>query len=208
MKLNYHNQLINQINALKTRNYYHIENEDKIILNKFKFAYFEDNTDEILTINPKDDIVVPSNWQMLGYDHHQYTNNRYPFPLDPPFIDIKNPCGVYIIKYKNDCVNKSHFLNIDGADSCVYVYVNNKFVGYSTVSHCNAEFDITNFLNENNNEIRLIVFKWCAMSYLEDQDKLRMSGLGSNSCGPELKKEYQLSEEEFSYKFILNINNI
>ena len=51
MKLNYHNQLINQINALKTRNYYHIENEDKIILNKFKFAYFEDNTDEILTIN-------------------------------------------------------------------------------------------------------------------------------------------------------------
>ncbi len=145
---------------------------------------------------------------MLGYDHHQYTNNRYPFPLDPPFIDIKNPCGVYIIEYKNDCVNKSHFLNIDGADSCVYVYVNNKFVGYSTVSHCNAEFDITNFLNENNNEIRLIVFKWCAMSYLEDQDKLRMSGLGSNSCGPELKKEYQLSEEEFSYKFILNINNI
>lgn len=73
---------------------------------------------------------------------------------------------------------------------------------------CNAEFDITNFLNENNNEIRLIVFKWCAMSYLKDQDKLRMSGLGSNSCGPELKKEYQLSEEEFSYKFILNINNI
>ena len=177
MKLNYHNQLINQINALKTRNYYHIENEDKIILNKFKFAYFEDNTDEILTINPKDGIVVPSNWQMLGYDHHQYTNNRYPFPLDPPFIDIKNPCGVYIIEYKNDCVHKSHFLNIDGADSCVYVYVNNKFVGYSTVSHCNAEFDITNFLNENNNEIRLIVFKWCAMSYLEDQDKLRMSGL-------------------------------
>ena len=52
------------------------------------------------------------------------------------------------------------------------------------------------------------MFKWCAMSYLEDQDKLRMSGLGSNSCGPELKKEYQLSEEEFSYKFILNINNI
>lgn len=177
MKLNYHTQLINQINALPTRNYYHILNEDKVNLTNFKFAYFADNNDDILTINPTDDIIVPSNWQMLGYDNHQYTNNRYPFPLDPPFIDKKNPCGVYVINYKNDQPNKSHYLNIDGADSCVYVYVNGTFVGYSTVSHCNAEFDITNFLNNIDNEIRLIVFKWCAMSYLEDQDKLRMSGL-------------------------------
>lgn len=177
MKLNYHNQLINQINALPTRNYYHIINENRVDLNNFKFAYFPCNSDEVLDVNPVTEIKVPSNWQIEGYDQHQYTNNRYPFSLNPPFIDKQNPCGVYVKNYKNDCPNKAHYLNIDGADSCVYVYINKQFVGYSTVSHCNAEFDITNYLNPGNNEIRLIVFKWCSMSYLEDQDKLRMSGL-------------------------------
>ena len=70
-----------------------------------------------------------------------------------------------------------HYLNIDGADSCVYVFVNQQFVGYSTVSHSQVEFDLTPYLNLGSNELRLIVFKWCALSYLEDQDKFRMSGL-------------------------------
>lgn len=177
MKLNYHNELISQINALKVRNYYHIENEDKVELKKFRFAYFKDNTDLALTINPKKEINVPSNWQILGYDYNQYTNIRYPFPFNPPFIDKENPCGVYVTSYINNVPNKKHYLNIDGADSCVYVFINKEFVGYSTISHCNVEFDITNHLKIGNNEIRLIVFKWCTMSYLEDQDKFRMSGL-------------------------------
>ena len=177
MKLVYHTQLINQINALKTRNYYHIKNEDKTILDNFYFAYFKDNTDEALLVKPTTQIKVPSNWQILGYDNHQYTNHRYPFPFNPPYIDKENPCGVYVTNYNVKSLDKIHYLNIDGADSCVYVYVNNEFVGYSTVSHCNVEFALNKYLKIGDNEIRLIVFKWCAMSYLEDQDKFRMSGL-------------------------------
>ena len=31
-------------------------------------------------------IPVPSVWQNYGHDHHQYTNVRYPFPVDPPYV--------------------------------------------------------------------------------------------------------------------------
>lgn len=177
MKLNYHNELINQVNAMPLRSYYHIKNEDKVELKEFQFAYYKKYNDEVLSIIPKTTIKVPSNWQILGYDYNQYTNIRYPFPLNPPYIDIDNPCGVYVTNYNVNNLDKNHYLNIDGADSCVYVIINNQFVGYSTVSHSQVEFDITNYLNTGNNEIRLIVFKWCTMSYLEDQDKFRMSGL-------------------------------
>ncbi len=177
MKLNYHNELINQVNAMPLRNYYHIINKDEDVLTLWQFAYFEKYTDEILTINPSQQIEVPSNWQMKGYDKHQYTNVRYPFPLNPPHIDKDNPCGVYVYQYNVQDLNKNHYLNLDGADSCVYVFLNQKFVGYSTVSHSQVEFDLTPYLELGDNELRLIVFKWCAMSYLEDQDKFRMSGL-------------------------------
>lgn len=177
MELTLHKQLINQVNALPTKNYYHIENVDKTDLTSFKFAYFEKYDSSVLSVNPINNIPVPSNWQMYGYDNHQYTNHKYPFPLNPPHIDKDNPCGVYVCNYNVTSLEKNHYLNIDGADSCVYVYVNNNFVGYSTVSHSEVEFDITNYLLLGDNELRLIVFKWCSLSYLEDQDKFRMSGL-------------------------------
>lgn len=173
----YHNELVNQVNAMPLRSYYHIVNKDEVILENWKFSYFKQYTDEILTIMPKKDIKVPSNWQIEGYDYNQYTNHKYPFPLNPPYIDKENPCGVYVTNYNVLTLEKNHYLNIDGADSCVYVFVNKNFVGYSTVSHSQVEFDLTPYLNIGDNELRLIVFKWCALSYLEDQDKFRMSGL-------------------------------
>lgn len=177
MDLHYHKERIIQINALPPRNYYHIENENRIDLKSFRFAYFPKYEERVLQIVPEHTIRVPSNWQILGYDQHQYTNVRYPFPLNPPFIDKDNPCGVYVCSIAKLEKDKRYYLNIDGADSCVYVFVNHQFVGYSTISHCNSEFDITDFLTEEDNELRLIVFKWNAFSYLEDQDKFRMSGL-------------------------------
>lgn len=177
MKLNYHTKVINQVNAMPLRSYYHIINEDKVELKEFKFAYYKKYEEEVLTVVPDKTIPVPSNWQILGYDSHQYTNTRYPFPLNPPYIDMDNPCGVYVTNYNVNNLKKNHYLNIDGADSCVYVIINNQLIGYSTVSHSQVEFDITPYLNIGDNEIRLIVFKWCSMSYLEDQDKFRMSGL-------------------------------
>ena len=68
-------------------------------------------------------------------------------------------------------------MNFEGVDSCFYVWVNGEFVGYSQVSHSTSEFDITDKVKNGDNILCVLVFKWCDGSYLEDQDKFRMSGI-------------------------------
>lgn len=124
-------------------------------------------------------IPVPSVWQNHGFDAHQYTNTRYPFPLDPPFVPQNNPCGVYLttFEYTEDSAAPRAYLNFEGVDSCFYVWLNGDFVGYSQVSHSTSEFDVTDYLEEGENTLAVLVLKWCDGSYLEDQDKFRMSGI-------------------------------
>lgn len=126
-----------------------------------------------------DEIAVPGVWQMAGYDSHQYTNIRYPFPFDPPFVPQDNPCGAYIhtFTYKRDSDAPRAFLNFEGVDSCYYVWLNGTYVGYSQVSHATGEFEVTHLLQEGENTLAVLVLKWCDGSYLEDQDKFRMSGI-------------------------------
>ncbi len=126
-----------------------------------------------------DTLPVPSVWQMHGYDRHQYTNIKYPFPYDPPHIPAENPCSAYITycDIAKEHAAERKYLNFEGVDSCLYLWVNGGFVGYNQVSHSTGEFDITEYLREGRNKIAALVFKWCAGSYLEDQDKLRMSGI-------------------------------
>ena len=124
-------------------------------------------------------LEVPSCWQMAGYDQKHYTNTRYPFPCDPPYVPDNNPCGAYIKDFdldKNEA-KKEQFLYFEGVDSCFYVWVNGKFVGYSQVSHSPSEFDITGKTKTGRNRLAVLVLKWCDGSYLEDQDKFRMSGI-------------------------------
>ncbi|MBQ6207643.1 MAG: beta-galactosidase, partial [Oscillospiraceae bacterium] len=124
-------------------------------------------------------IPVPGCWQMYGYDRHQYTNIRYPFPADPPHAPRENPCGAYVhaFRYRKDPAAPKAFLNFEGVDSCFYVWLNGNYVGYSQVSHATAEFDVTEFLHDGQNTLAVLVLKWCDGSYLEDQDKFRMSGI-------------------------------
>lgn len=124
-----------------------------------------------------DEIPVPSCVQMQGYDRNQYTNIQYPFPYRPPFIDKENPAFHY---RRTFCLAKKQHgyrLIFEGVDACFYVYLNRRFVGFSQISHRMSEFDATDFLTDGENEIDVIVLKWCAGSYLEDQDKWRMSGI-------------------------------
>ena len=126
-----------------------------------------------------DEIQVPSVWQMEGYDTHQYTNIRYPFPFDPPYVPQDIPCGAYVhtfVYHKDENAPKA-LLNFEGVDSCFYVWINGTYVGYSQVSHMTSEFDITDLLQDGENTIAVLVMKWCDGSYLEDQDKFRMSGI-------------------------------
>ena len=62
---------------------------------------------------------VPSCWQMLGYDRHQYTNIRYPFPFDPPYVPEDNPCGAYVTDFTLDTPDKVTELHFEGVDSCL-----------------------------------------------------------------------------------------
>lgn len=126
-----------------------------------------------------DDIPVPSVWQMHGYDYHQYTNVRYPFAFDPPYVPKDNPCGAYVTDFDYDQDEDAPLahLNFEGIDSCFYVWLNGRYVGYSQVSHSTSEFDITEFIRNGSNRLCVLVLKWCDGSYLEDQDKFRMSGI-------------------------------
>lgn len=154
-----------------------------ILLNgDWKFKYFpsvrdlaEDYADS--DCEDFDTLPVPSVWQAYGYDRHQYTNIRYPFPYDPPYVPLDNPCGVYRTTFSVGSLDSRYYLNFEGVDSCLYVWVNGSFVGYSEVSHSTSEFEITHFLKEEDNTLTVLVLKWCSGSYLEDQDKLRMSGI-------------------------------
>ena len=128
--------------------------------------------------NSWDDLPVPSNWQLHGYDKPNYTNINYPFPFDPPFVPDNNPAGLYI---RDFTIEKRHGkairLVFEGVDSCFYVWINGKQVGYSQVSHMTSEFDITPYVKTGLNRIAVMVLKWCDGSYLEDQDKWRLSGI-------------------------------
>lgn len=176
MILDYHKTWKIQVNALGARAYYEIENSRLEYLTKWRFSYFEEDNGTLLSVNPQREITVPSCWETTGYGKNQYTNLKYPFPYDPPHILKKNPCGVYVTDYFLPEKKGRYYINFDGADSCLYLFINGNFVGYSSVSHSPAEFDITDFLLEKN-EIRVVVFKYNFASYLEDQDKFRMSGL-------------------------------
>ena len=166
----------------------HREESDRMqLLNgTWKFQYFNsiyDIQDSFFEKNYDtenfDEIQVPSVWQMAGYDTHQYTNIRYPFPFDPPYVPQDIPCGAYVhnFEYSRDEKASKAFLNFEGVDSCFYVWINGSYIGYSQVSHMTSEFDVTDVLQDGKNTVAVLVMKWCDGSYLEDQDKFRMSGI-------------------------------
>ena len=196
----YENLSILHENTMPARAYYipaskrmdnlveHREESDRVqLLNgTWKFQYFNSIYDIQDSFFEKDydtehfdGIQVPSVWQMAGYDMHQYTNIRYPFPFDPPYVPQDIPCGAYVhtFDYSRDEKASRAFLNFEGVDSCFYVWINGSYAGYSQVSHMTSEFDITDVLQDGTNTVAVLVMKWCDGSYLEDQDKFRMSGI-------------------------------
>lgn len=158
----------------------------RLLNGDWAFKYFSDVRamkerffDEDFDLSSFDTIDVPSVWQMRGYDKNNYVNVRYPYPFDPPFIDCENPCGAYrrdFILSESDISGKV-YVNFEGVDSAYYLWVNGTFIGYNQVSHCTGEFDITSAVRVGKNSISVLVLKLSDGSYLEDQDKFRMSGI-------------------------------
>ncbi|MBO5453301.1 MAG: DUF4981 domain-containing protein [Clostridia bacterium] len=149
---------------------------------EWDFKYFEryaDIGEDINSIFEWDAIPVPSNWQMYGYDVPQYTNVVYPIPMDPPYVPVDNPCGVYQRDFfvPESFDGRDVHIVFEGVDSFFYLYVNGKKVGMSKVPHVPAEFDITEYVKKGENTITVVVLKWCDGTYMEDQDYLRVSGI-------------------------------
>ena len=124
-------------------------------------------------------IPVPSNWEVQGYGRPNYTNVKYPFPYDPPFVPDENSVGCYRKTFylPQDWKGKRVAITFDGVDSFYYLYINGKEVGCSKVPHMPAEFDITDYVQEGQNLIAVKVFQWSDGSYLEDQDQWRLHGI-------------------------------
>ena len=149
---------------------------------KFYNSIYDVPDPRITEIVFEEKLDVPMNWQNAlgrGYDKIQYTNAEYPYPLDPPYVPEKNPAGLYSRSFilTEESEGKDIMLNFEGVDSCFYLFINDEFVGYSHVSHMTSEFDITKYVRLGENKIQVLVLKWCAGSYLEDQDMFRASGI-------------------------------
>lgn len=128
-----------------------------------------------------DTIPVPACVQMHGYDHIQYINTRFPFPVIFPHITHDNPCWHYRRSFNlKKTKGERYYLNFEGVDSSFYLYINGKNKGYSQISHATSEFDITELVKDGENIIDVLVLKWCISTYLECQDKFRFSGIFRN----------------------------
>lgn len=129
-----------------------------------------------LATAPTMDIDVPSCVQYYGLDYFQYTNTEYPIPFDPPHVPGKNPTYHYR-RYFNAKKAEKQYMIFEGVDSCFYLYVNDRFVGFSQISHRVSEFDVTDYIKDGENKVDVLVLKWCAGTYFEDQDKWRFTGI-------------------------------
>ncbi len=154
-----------------------------------------------------DKIDVPSCWQFRGYDRPFYVNLRYQFPYDPPKVpeldkagkvfslqgsdyglgprwkdpgEEYNFVGVYRTFFTTDgpdAPERRYVLSFLGIASCADIYMNGHYVGYTEGSHNTAEFDVTPYLHDWNNEVVAVVRRWCNGTYLEDQDMFRNNGI-------------------------------
>ncbi len=203
-ELNYHESLAHlHVGCEKPHAYfipYHSDaasvTQNRAVSNRFislcgewSFRYYasvndvEDFTADGWTNEGADRLNVPMSWQYAlgrGYDVPHYTNVRYPIPIDPPFVPNDNPCGLYERSFEIDAetlAEKDIKLVFEGVDSCFYLYINNRFAAYSQVSHMTSEISVNEYLHAGVNNIKVLVLKWCDGTYLEDQDKIRSSGI-------------------------------
>lgn len=175
----YENPLKTSENRLETRSYYIPTGKSEYMLlnGKWNFKYFSRDVDYTGDIDKWDEITVPSCWQILGYENPNYTNINFPYPCDPPYVPNDNPCGVYERSFEiKELWGKCYYI-FEGVSSCAQLYINGEYVGFTQGSHLQAEFDITPFVKEGKNTVRVVVYKWCCGSYLEDQDFFRFNGI-------------------------------
>ena len=139
-------------------------------------------TDENVDTRSWNDIKVPGNWELQGFGDAIYTNHAYDFwPKNPrpPMLPDENPVGVYrrTFTVPAEWNGRDIYLNLAGAKSGVYVYINGKEVGYSTDSKTDARYRINDYLKSGENQLALKIYRYSIGSFLECQDFWRISGI-------------------------------
>lgn len=191
--------------CMSANNKYKRYDSDKVVcLNGiWDFCYFDNPNDFDSQTFSTDDLKfdkldVPSCWQFNGYGNPVYLNARYPFRFKPPVIPTKEPVtkyfsyetlfthakegeynhlGVYRTFFKSRGNDKRYIISFLGVSSCIEVYLNGAFIGYSEESHMTSEFDLTDNIVDGNNELVCIVHRWSTGTYLECQDMFRNTGI-------------------------------
>ncbi|KAB5421809.1 DUF4981 domain-containing protein [Bacteroides fragilis] len=140
---------------------------------------------------------VPGVWEMNGYGDPIYVNVGYAwrsqYKNNPPYVPIENN---HVGSYRKEIIipaewsEKEIFAHFGSVTSNMYLWVNGKYVGYSEDSKLEAEFNLTKYLKPGKNLIAFQVFRWCAGTYLEDQDFFRYSGVGRNCYLYSRNKKY------------------
>lgn len=152
----------------------------------WQFAWFPSPLtvpDELLTgaAVPEGTIEVPLNWQFAGFGKIHYTDEAYPFPINPPSIPLQNETGVYVrdVVLTGEQLGGSRriFLNFEGVESAFAVWVNGRTAGFNQGSRMHSEFDITALVHEGSNRIIVQVMQYSSATYLEDQDQWWLGGI-------------------------------
>lgn len=189
------NQRISGINRLKARsNLIPAGREGVFYKNKEESTYLQSlngdwkflyrNSDDVeeffaqkIDDSAWDSIDVPSMWQYQGYGKCRYPNIMYAIPFNPPYICCENPVGYYRRHFNVEQKHKSTILHFGGVDNAFYVYLNDKYVGFSKGSRIPSEFDVSAFVHEGDNVIAVKVFTYSDATYLENQDMLLANGI-------------------------------
>ena len=175
--------------SMELMNRNELENSKRFLLlnGNWKFHWVKSPKDRIRNFFSEDvnddewkTIPVPANWEVEGYDHPIYLDERYPFESKWPDAPTEyNPVGTYrhTFNISKDWLKEDLILHFEGAKSAMYLYINGQYLGYSQGSKTPAEFNISAFVKEGKNLIGLQMYRWSDASYLESQDMLRMSGI-------------------------------
>lgn len=138
----------------------------------------------------KKNLTLPASWTHYGFDKPIYANVQMPWqsaydqnvksPIAPKNY---NPVGLYrkTFDVKDSMLRENGrvYLSFQGVESCYYVYVNGKEVGYSEDSFSPHSFDVTDYLTEDgmDNLLAVEVHKFCDGTWMEGQDMIYDGGI-------------------------------
>lgn len=138
----------------------------------------DDLGDPELAVDGWDRIPVPSSWpmQVEGHGRPWYTNTKFPFPVEPPFVPDANPIADHARRFDWE-PGGATILRLEGVDAAGTVVVNGVEIGTTRGSRLVHEFDISSAVHSGSNLLVVRVARWAETSYLEDQDMWWLPGI-------------------------------